>query len=840
MEMATATPLPLSWIPEDDLLLRNAVEAGASLEALAKGAVRFSRRFTLQELQDHWHSLLYDSDVAAPASVRMVELEHSGVNPLSKFSRSENLKGSKDVVGKRKSDSIRRHYYTMRKKFRSEFFNSTGIGFLDEPSLHDCNGHGTDFRQHVRIDAQAHDGNCMLENCISDDLGFQESDLDILRNAFPEALGDMPVTSAIANSHIAYNSRCSIPVDDNSGDAIIRESRFLKDLSTSLREERRNSFQPDMEDREIPDVLKDNSIDYEKCSAVKRPRLSQLSPERKIFSNLEGKQLSTFHSRSDNHQNIRSGPCRFGSRQHSHSPKSGAMLGARTGSTDFIDSSAISDGEFTDLPDSLLNLSNEDDILLEVGGKDSADNLCNANLELFSDSPCDIPEGATDYHVSEVVKESNANITDPDDFNLLGSEVENSSLHVQDVRSDCVVNVPSTSALSPDIKQPIDGLCTLNTEDTEIPCNDDIFLLIHPSTSFASTATQPVGQSSTDLSSGCNKSEQRVNSFTRGKDSGKSSAWTNKVGPNIFGETGPGQPAVGSTAPLKVSGATALLVLPGAANKGVGVAGQSRSLPIIPEVSKNVVQEEDIARVRGVSKHEMVGDTPATLIKAPQFGESSSVRVAVTEPKIINPSTSEVEDPQSDDDVPYFSDVEAMILEMDLDPHDQDSYATGQEFKYQSEDFRRTTIRLEQCVRSGMQRDMTPRGAFAILYGRHLKHYIRKTEVILGRSTDDVEVDIDLRKEGRANKISRRQASIKMESDGSFYLKNLGRCSIAVNGQSVDTGQYLTLSCSCLIEIREMSFVFEMNPKYVKQYIYSINQNKGALGKFEWSPERKP
>ncbi|XP_059293108.1 uncharacterized protein LOC132046486 [Lycium ferocissimum] len=828
--METAVPVPVSWIPEDDLLLKNAVEAGASLEALAKGAVRFSRRFTLQELKDRWDSLLYDSDVAALASARMVELEHSGINPVSKFNKSENLKGSKDVVRKRKVDSIRRQYYTMRKKFRSEFFNSTDIGFLDEPNLHDCNGHGTDFRQHVRIDAQARDG-----NCISDDLGLQESDLDILRNAFPEALADMPVTSAMADSHIAYNNRCSISVDDNSSDAILRDRRFAEDLSNSLREEGRNFFQPDMEDREIPDVFKDNSIDYESCSAVKRPRLSQLSPERKIFSIPEGKQLSTFHSRSDNRQNICSGPCGFRSGQHSHSPKSGAMLGARTGSTDFIDSSATSDGEFMDLPDSLLNLSNEDDILLEVDAKDSADNLCKANLKLLPDSPSDIPEGVSDDHESEVVKESNTNITVPDDLHPLGSEAENSSLHGQGVRSNCEVNVPSTSASSTDIKQPVDGsmLCTLNTEDTEIPCNDDIFLLIHPSTSFASTATQPVGQSSMDLSSACNKSEQRVSSFTREKDSGKSFAWTNKVGPNILGETRPVQPAAGSTAHLKVSGTIVLPVLPGAANKGVGVAGQSKSLPVNPEVYKNDVREENIARVRGV------GDTPATFIEAQQCGESTSVRVAITEPT-INPSTSEVEDPQSDDDVPYFSDVEAMILEMDLDPHDQDSYATRQESKYQSEDFRRTTIRLEQCVRSGLRRDMTPRGAFAILYGRHLRHYIRKTEVILGRSTDDVEVDIDLRKEGRANKISRRQASIKMESDGSFSLKNLGRCAIAVNGKSVDSGQYLTLSCSCVIEIREMSFVFEMNPKYVKQYIYSIAQNKGTHSKFEWSPERKP
>lgn len=284
------------------------------------------------------------------------------------------------------------------------------------------------------------------------------------------------------------------------------------------------------------------------------------------------------------------------------------MLGARTGSTDFIDSSATSDGEFTDLPDSLLNLSNEDDVLLEVDGKDSADNLCKENLKFLPDSPCDIPEGGLDDHESEVIKESNPNITDPDDFNPLGSEMENSSLYGHYVRADCEVNVPSTSALSPDIKQPIDGskLCILNTEDTEIPCNDDIFLLIHPSTSFASTATLSVGQSSINLSSPGSRSEQRVSSFTRGKDSGKSFAWTNKVVPNVFGEARPVQPAIGSSAHLKVSGTTALPVLPGAANKGVGVAGQSKSLPVNPIVSKNDVLEEDTARVQGVSKHELL------------------------------------------------------------------------------------------------------------------------------------------------------------------------------------------------------------------------------------------
>lgn len=43
-----------------------------------------------------------------------------------------------------------------------------------------------------------------------------------------------------------------------------------------------------------------------------------------------------------------------------------------------------------------------------------------------------------------------------------------------------------------------------------------------------------------------------------------------------------------------------------------------------------------------------------------------------------------------------------------------------------------------------------------------------------------------------------------METDGSFSLKNLGRSSISVNGKAVATGQLLTLSSSCLIEVSNL------------------------------------
>lgn len=49
---------------------------------------------------------------------------------------------------------------------------------------------------------------------------------------------------------------------------------------------------------------------------------------------------------------------------------------------------------------------------------------------------------------------------------------------------------------------------------------------------------------------------------------------------------------------------------------------------------------------------------------------------------------------------------------------------------YQDEHAKRTIIRLEQCARSAMGRAIASRGALAVIYGRHMKHYIKETEVL--------------------------------------------------------------------------------------------------------------
>lgn len=46
-------------------------------------------------------------------------------------------------------------------------------------------------------------------------------------------------------------------------------------------------------------------------------------------------------------------------------------------------------------------------------------------------------------------------------------------------------------------------------------------------------------------------------------------------------------------------------------------------------------------------------------------------------------------------------------------------------------DTKKAIVRLEQGAHSYMQRTIASRGAFAVFYGRRLKHYIKKTEVLM-------------------------------------------------------------------------------------------------------------
>ncbi|KAI3451023.1 hypothetical protein Pfo_007688 [Paulownia fortunei] len=830
--MATAPTVSIQWIPEDDLLLKNAVEAGASLEALAKGAVQFSRRYTLRELRERWYSLLYDPDISAQASAHIFELEISGVNPASKLNRSENnFTGNKEVSQKRKFESIRKKYYAMRKKFRSEFFSNNDLGFF-EPSPHEFSGHGADFQKQVMHDGNHLGQNCMIGDSISDHLGLQEEDLDILRHAFPGTIRDIAVASGAAT---VSQTGCPNSFKDNRRNGIMGGYGFDENVTSSLTEGGNNILEVNINNRKSPLTLRKSSID-------ENPHNSSVGFEgRQQFNSPNSDGFSPFQTLmfASDQPHLR----HWRTMQDVSAPSVPVSMSLQdTAAEDMIpndvegkeNSSAVYTGEFAD-PDSLLNLSNEDEILLvDVDEKHAEKKSCIDNIHAaLQDSNKDIQEIDIAKVELETVEVSEASSVPAPSANPVVLEVSASIVHGdRKMNHQPEVDVPSKSTLNSNFTELSDGkiCCTLNTEDTEIPCNDDIFLLIHPSTSFGSSATQTNTTVSMSASAAAHEmdNEQAINLPTKAKDSAKAFAWPQTVGIHGLPESRSVHPLVGRAAKTEIHDSRPQALLPGFVNKTIGDSSKGRSPYATPKLCSNSLAKKEVDL--------MVGDDPATVTEIIQSTETGSARTPLPE-SVVDDSVSNHEESQLDDDVPYFSDIEAMILEMDLDPYDQDSHIR-QVPSYQYDDTKRTIIRLEQGARSCLQRAMTSQGALAILYGRHLRHYMRKPEVLLGRSTDDVDVDIDLRKEGRANKISRRQAIIKMEADGSFFLKNLGKSSVSVNGMTVATGQLLNLSSSCLIEIKGMSFVFEINQGYVRKHLGNFcMRNKGKTGKSDWSAE---
>lgn len=90
------------------------MKAGAAVEALAKGAMRFSHRFTVRELRERWRALLYDPELSAEASARMVEAE-AALSDLPPKAGGSQARHVKHLEQKRRSNSIRSLYHKRKR-----------------------------------------------------------------------------------------------------------------------------------------------------------------------------------------------------------------------------------------------------------------------------------------------------------------------------------------------------------------------------------------------------------------------------------------------------------------------------------------------------------------------------------------------------------------------------------------------------------------------------------------------------------------------------------------------------------------------------------------------------
>ncbi|KAJ7966827.1 Forkhead-associated (FHA) domain protein [Quillaja saponaria] len=545
---------------------------------------------------------------------------------------------------------------------------------------------------------------------------------------------------------------------------------------------------------------------------------------------------------------------------------------------DLRSSIASRDGFFAELSNSLLDIPNDEELLFLIAGKDGFDKSyegLRSLLKLPSDVNQDHTPKATE---AETLVAPHAYITYPHDScpgevddNIGSCSSDGHVVH----RSD--IQVPSSAkALYPECPRLTgEKICILNTEDPEIPSNDDVFLPYQsPPSSFPLSSQQSFQETYNPVSS----SVEDVGANHRNSDSG---IGLTQMEQKILGESHVSSHMVGSPLPegvlchhvsackVKFESSSHAPhvgyrgeVIGHSSSTGINLANASTKAPIHAKLKEEVI---DVALTKSLSSNsrnsfvektacgskssknypliDASGMKPvqdaAVTIQDHQVvhAEVGSADATVSDP-VVNCSTSdqEVLDIESDDDVPQYSDIEAMILDMDLDPDDQDLCSSKEVLfyslvyylvsRYQHEDTKRAIIRLEQGAHSYMQRAIASHGAFAVLYGRYSKHYIKKSEVLLGRASEDVIVDIDLSREGSANKISRRQAIIKMDEVGSFYLTNLGKCSISVNNRDVPSGQSIHLQSGCLIEMRGMPFIFETNQDHVNQYLNSITEHQ--------------
>ncbi|KAI3673247.1 hypothetical protein L6452_39364 [Arctium lappa] len=828
--------------------------AGVSMESLARGVVQFSKRFTIQELQDRWHAILYDPVVAAEASARMLEFEHSASAPISKSAPLDNVVAENiSVSGKRKAESVRQLFYAMRKRMRDHPSNSLDLSFQNTTVNNNANGNeehppATDFvvgelvqdnqaagfstyeavgHADFNLDLNQHTLHCEHQNCIGDNSYIELHDRGTL---------------------VAHTSQDNISLLEN--DALVEESDEFKEIYDLLEEE----------GTELPGIIDQPNIDKlnEYPVIQGEGNLHLPHPVGQAVWGTGDPCSSTspsFHVKEEHQSMTRTSD--FPGDVYSGAAKlENQMCGETTTAVTSANSYLM------EISNTLFDLAMEDDLpLMDADGNVIDKSYIDGLSSLLLDSPK--ADARRDIIVSTmpVVDEF---IDYAASCGQFGNKSQPQCGH-QETKNLEGLLLPSASGMnSKSLNSVI--ICTLNTEDPDIPSNDDVFLL--PLAPFPSPyvmqmdifkppphpTSKPIKDSAVGWKRDFRVPKQIIPKENKYEQSQFSSPIIgSQLRSEILGDNRLKQDLSSSDDQHVVHGKSSLpcedrsQVRPAiicrsdlfpASEKAAAIKSEQEMHHCNPvsTVLENKMGGSDIfpnpPQLNAVvGNHDMHANTT---VQKEEILHAEIASIEDTNPILVvrHSSTEEEALPSlSDDDIPNFSDVEAMILDEDLSPDEQNLYANGiesschlQTLKYEHADARKMIIRWEQAAGALMKRDMTSRGAFAILQGWHMTYYVKKPEVLIGRATEDVHVDIDLGRDGHNSRVSRRQAIIHLDQEGSFHLKNLGKYSVFVNSVELATNQSVNLTSSCLIEIRGMPFLFETNEACIKQYVDSINK----------------
>ena len=166
---------------------------------------------------------------------------------------------------------------------------------------------------------------------------------------------------------------------------------------------------------------------------------------------------------------------------------------------------------------------------------------------------------------------------------------------------------------------------------------------------------------------------------------------------------------------------------------------------------------------------------------------------------------------------PSFADAEAAVLAMDPRPaRDQVDPVARKRSRTQLAAALRKIRKLEASAQAATARAATAKNSLGVLQGHRATFQITRRETVLGRSTEDQKVDVDLAEEGNASKVSRQHAFIKLRWNGEFVLRNVGKRHVWINNVAVESGRRASLAPHSLIEVGGLRLMFLPNPTLVR------------------------
>ncbi|XP_013103576.1 microspherule protein 1 [Stomoxys calcitrans] len=166
-----------------------------------------------------------------------------------------------------------------------------------------------------------------------------------------------------------------------------------------------------------------------------------------------------------------------------------------------------------------------------------------------------------------------------------------------------------------------------------------------------------------------------------------------------------------------------------------------------------------------------------------------------------------------------FSDAEDLILDAELNEQRDESLEielaladrqNKREIRLLENELSRWNVLVDSMTGVGIAPEFDGQ-TLAVLRGRLVRYLMRSKEISFGRDAKDCIVDVDLSLEGPATKISRKQGTIKLRSNGDFFIANEGKRPIFIDGVPLITGNKTRLANNCVVEMSGLRFVFLVN-----------------------------